>query len=53
MAKPPPETPHSDIDGVRRDQQKPGDAPPTGGKPDAGSDLARQESRGRPSRTTR
>lgn len=53
MAKPPPATPSSDIEGVRKDRRKVGEAPDTGDSSAAAEDLARREGRGRPPNSKR
>ncbi|HEX8642444.1 MAG TPA: hypothetical protein VF702_00865 [Allosphingosinicella sp.] len=51
MAKPPNTTPHSDIDGVHRDQKRNTDAAIEAGETAANLALARGESKGKPPHT--
>ena len=48
MAKPPPSTPHSDIDGVHQDEKLNVDSANEAGETTANLELAREASKGKP-----
>jgi hypothetical protein len=48
MAKPPPSTPHSDIDGVHQDEKLNVDSATDAGETTANLELARAASKGKP-----
>jgi len=48
VAKPPPSTPHSDIDGVHQDEKKNTDTAQETGETAANLELARAEAKGKP-----